>query len=375
MHTEVECWPVGQHIALHAPRNGALALANESAEFVWHALAASGNTADVGDSIRRRWGLNSTDAASLLNSLIAEWRSVGLIAGEAKPHSSTACRRIAPLRSGTPRFFRTGFGQFSLTCRDSYAAEVMSAVLEPLRDMPGAGLHGRRVELRGGKDGYWVTRDGVPKLKPGNISYARHEVLKQLIIDETDPLRASAVLHAAAVAIRGRAVVIAGDCGRGKSTLTACLVHDGAGYVGDDLIPLESNGRWISAYPVALSVKSGSWHVVEPLHASAIWSREIQINHHRLKYVDLSAACPREQRLEVGAIIMPHYTPRTVFQADKVEPEQALNLLIAAGSRAVGMPSTIEGLCRLVHRTPVWKLTYGEWRDAARFIDAEMKVA
>ena len=225
-----------------------------------------------------------------------------------------------------------------------------------------------RIDLHSFANRYWTARDGIALCSPGNISFARHEVLKQLLIDPAVPDRCTAVLHAAAVRIADHAVVSAGDCGRGKSTLTGCLVHDGAGYIGDDLLALDRDGRHIGVCLVALSVKIGSWPVLAPLHLARLSSPEITINDYRLRYIDLSHRAPVEPRVPVGAIVFPNYMATATFAAEAIEPERSLQMLLDSGSRTAGDHPTMEGLCRLADRTPAWRLTYSDWRDAARFI-------
>lgn len=46
-------------------------------------------------------------------------------------------------------------------------------------------------------------------------------------------------LHASAVAVDGKAIVLVGNCGSGKSTLTAALIGAGASLITDDLLVLD----------------------------------------------------------------------------------------------------------------------------------------
>lgn len=55
------------------------------------------------------------------------------------------------------------------------------------------------------------------------------------------------VLHGSAVACRGRAVLILGKSGAGKSGLTLRLIRMGAGLVADDQVLLERRGRGLIA--------------------------------------------------------------------------------------------------------------------------------
>ncbi len=61
--------------------------------------------------------------------------------------------------------------------------------------------------------------------------------------------------HASAVAIDGRAFMLLGESGYGKSTLTAALVRAGARLITDDLLVLSNYGAHYDAVPGALRVK------------------------------------------------------------------------------------------------------------------------
>ncbi len=61
--------------------------------------------------------------------------------------------------------------------------------------------------------------------------------------------------HASAVAINGEAIVLVGDSGYGKSTLTAALLRAGARLITDDLLVLEHQGGSYRAVPGAFRIK------------------------------------------------------------------------------------------------------------------------
>jgi len=55
------------------------------------------------------------------------------------------------------------------------------------------------------------------------------------------------VLQASAVVIAGRALLIEGPPGSGKSSLALALIDRGAGLIGDDGVTLERHGEWLIA--------------------------------------------------------------------------------------------------------------------------------
>ena len=63
-------------------------------------------------------------------------------------------------------------------------------------------------------------------------------------------------VHAAVVEARGRAAVLAGPSGIGKSTLTLAAVESGFGYLSDELAPIDLNMLRVYPYSHALSLKA-----------------------------------------------------------------------------------------------------------------------
>jgi hypothetical protein len=66
-----------------------------------------------------------------------------------------------------------------------------------------------------------------------------------------------ALVHAGVVVRDGRALLIAGPSGRGKSTLTAALVKHGFAYFSDELAALTNEGT-VLRYPTPLRLRDGA---------------------------------------------------------------------------------------------------------------------
>ena len=70
------------------------------------------------------------------------------------------------------------------------------------------------------------------------------------------PSLSSETIHASAVAIRGRAVLIGGLSGRGKSDLALRLIDRGAGLVSDDYVFVRRQGdRLLASAPPTIAGK------------------------------------------------------------------------------------------------------------------------
>ncbi|HEX5613918.1 MAG TPA: PqqD family peptide modification chaperone [Acidimicrobiia bacterium] len=66
------------------------------------------------------------------------------------------------------------------------------------------------------------------------------------------------LVHAGAVATGGRAVLLVGGSGAGKTTLTARLVADGHDYLTDEAVPFDAAAGIVAPYPKPLKLEVGA---------------------------------------------------------------------------------------------------------------------
>jgi hypothetical protein len=91
--------------------------------------------------------------------------------------------------------------------------------------------------------------------RPEELLHRTRVEINQLAIDRTGGrLR----FHAGAVERDGEVVMIAGDSGRGKSTLTAALVQRGFAYLTDELAAIDPETLAVLPYPKAVDLDVGS---------------------------------------------------------------------------------------------------------------------
>ena len=103
-----------------------------------------------------------------------------------------------------------------------------------------------------------VTKDGRSISSPLSVP----DALVHLVADVNVMAAASCpdklVLHAGAVSIGGRGLLLPGASGSGKSTLTAALVLRGCGYLTDEAAAIDPSWLEIEPYPKPLSLHAGS---------------------------------------------------------------------------------------------------------------------
>ncbi len=149
-----------------------------------------------------------------------------------------------------------------------------------------------RVRIRGdGRDREAVVACGAEGFRirdPAILAHlfptVAHLALKRV--------RGHLLVHAAAVARGGRAIVVAGASGRGKSTLAACLALRGGAYLSDEIVPVCLHTAAVIPFPLRLGVREGPANVL----TSHLRAERLEADADRKRLVD-----PRAMGLTVAS--------------------------------------------------------------------------
>lgn len=123
------------------------------------------------------------------------------------------------------------------------------------------------IDVRATAHGYVMSQDRDPVLRVREIDEVT-PALKAYLVQQVlarDDYRLA--VHAAALARNGRVLLLPGNAGSGKSTLTAALMARGFAFLGDDTVLLDEELR-VRGLPFALAVKAGAWDLLKPYHPS-----------------------------------------------------------------------------------------------------------
>lgn len=220
---------------------------------------------------------------------------------------------------------------------------------------------------------YDVTRDGDGWIATAGESIeAVHESLwnildglryRMLELFE-EKLDGFTTLHAAAVARDRRLVLLAGESGAGKTTLTLALLEEGWTYLSDDVSPISHATGLVHPFPKPLGVKDpGAWDA----------------------FASSFAAAPDVQR-PAGAFLVPpgRWDVATeplppavvVFPAFSRGADAHVEELSTAKAAALASPyvrrldaAAVSLLKRLCASASCYRMTYGSSGDALREID------
>ena len=103
-----------------------------------------------------------------------------------------------------------------------------------------------------------VSRDGQHVVGPSPISDALAHLVTNVNLGVLSSCPDKLLLHAGAVSLGGRGLLLPGPSGAGKSTLTAALVSRGFGYLSDEAAAIDPAWLEIEPYPKPLSLRARS---------------------------------------------------------------------------------------------------------------------
>ncbi len=150
--------------------------------------------------------------------------------------------------------------RFDVELRSTHAgiARLLNELYASLR-IPGTAEHVLSISSSGTR--WEVHLDGVRLLRTEAASIALSHLLFEANRQAIDATHDLVLVHASAVVHDGRAVVLPGPMGAGKSTLAAALVQAGLGYLTDELVALDPASGVVIPYPKYLSLGRALAHL------------------------------------------------------------------------------------------------------------------
>jgi len=181
-----------------------------------------------------------------------------------------------------------------------------------------------------------------------DAALAAVKALDDALVRKLSSLRA---VHAGAVVLNGRALLIPGSTHAGKSSLVAELLRRGAAHLSDEYALIDEFGH-VHAYPRPLLLRNGSPKQTLVLPA------------------DLNASFMKES-VPVGWILAVDYDPEAAWDIRKISLGEAVMLLLRNTPHEMSKsPEMIEFFTRAVSDAACYAGTRGDVADAAsRLLD------
>jgi coenzyme PQQ synthesis protein D (PqqD) len=178
------------------------------------------------------------------------------------------------------------------------------------------------------------------------------------------------LLHAAAVARDGQALILAGKTGAGKTTLATWLVCRSFDYLTDELLCLDTQAMSVNGFARPLHLKKPARAlfagVIDRDGGAALMQspQGAHVSPARLGARVAHSACPR-------ALVLPAYRAGARFDLQPLSKAQAASRLMGCLVNARERPQHgFEDVLGLVQAAPVFAMTYSHLEEAGAQLDA-----
>ena len=178
------------------------------------------------------------------------------------------------------------------------------------------------------------------------------------------------LLHAAAVARDGKALVLAGKTGAGKTTLATWLVCRGFDYLTDELLCIDTQAMCVRGFARPLHLKKPGRALfagVIDMHGGAAVMQSplgTHVSPTRLGARVVHSAWPR-------AVVLPAYRAGARLDLHPLSKTQAATRLMGCLANARERPQHgFEEVSGLVQAVPAFALTYSDLEEAGAQLEA-----
>ena len=267
------------------------------------------------------------------------------------------------------RIYRSGFGghSFQIECNNDAAHNIAEFLFLDFPNNVSATPEKRYNFIVSDSEPIFSLWEDDKQLYSGKSRYQLAYVLmNEVIFDCINHNNTHHALHAGAVYNGDRCIVLPGNSGNGKSTLTSWLIMNGFQYLSDELIFLSPDGLVLPmTRPISLKVNSShkSWLVPEKCNNEIITGNIGSMIPHRVLNPSFEVTQPK-----ITEIIFPQYDCDAEPVLQRISPARSMLSLLQSHVNARNLDGHgISELSSIIKKCESFSLSYSSFDDLHTF--------
>lgn len=269
------------------------------------------------------------------------------------------------------RDFQLGQRHIRVEGRDSKVLNLLWPTLRHLSAHPD-GQVDTVFRLLKAKGHLYLYQDGVllQAVPEQAYHYITGKFLMHLIIEQHQRPESEWIgtLHASTVVRNNQALLLVGQSGQGKSTLSTLLCSAGYRLLADDITPLQAHTLEVGYNPSAVSVKAGAFGIVGAHFPEFQALPEVFLNAFKGKVKYLPLMPPERSSYPCRHLIQVQYRAGAEATLSPISPAEVLEVMIPDSWISAGRAHAA-AFMKWLSQKEYYKLTYSDLRDALSLLN------
>jgi hypothetical protein len=368
----IDSLELDDHLILLRQNSHRLQVLNPLASLVWQFKKDGLSSHQIAIEISQAFDMPVKVALQDVNSISAQW----LLDLTTPPSEKPVEKQHQPLAEAlTYRqpdisiFFAISCYTVKVTLDSQMIAHKIRAILSHL-EIPETQQVSLQLDVISNSDTYLIVKDSDVLEQTETESDTALMVFSQIMTFTCKHDNWLILLHAAGVSWQGHGLVFPALGGSGKTTLTAALIKHGFDYINDDVIPLLRNSHELVSLPFSLSIKSGSWPLLQSLYPQLEGLEVFASQERSIKYLPPPPKSIQTHTYSAKHIILPVYQAGATASLEPLHTVSALQAIIE-GESALHLPlnkADIKALISWLSGLTCHRLTYDELNPAVTLL-------
>jgi len=335
-------------LLIFSERSQTIFTLNPSAAFIWLCCERRIRLADIAREVSEAFGISAMTAESDLKAVINQWMSLELVekglGNEFDPlvEQQTEPSEDSPmggthydLESAFCKSFSLSLAGFDFLMRFSH--QEIERLVTPVFAHLGCDLTEQPIIFDVVKidNQFLIVRDGIIVDAFANAAEIVPRLSYYVVESVYRKINFLIAIHAAVLSLGNGCVVFPGNCGVGKTTLSAALIKAGFIHLTDDTAILDRKTRSIIPAPVSLRIKEGSWKTVEKMfQESFAVTVHASSDGRKIRYLAPPVGSFTQGKVAgdfVKALVFPQYSPESKTSIQPITRLDAIHRIQECG--------------------------------------------